>query len=238
MAKRLRESTRNENTKILKVSGRELYMPPLKIGVGMACPKVGIPRYMQIAKQRFDNLGIVSVFLHYNKGTKQYGIYKNIEAILRASNSSATGSRITPTPQPHFIMAGVRDGNIGHAVSILVDPSSRKMWIFDPFGNQVFLNPLSLTLQTEVLPIIRRMWKIPEKNMIFYRGPNLQAMNTRGTCTTYYLTFMDIIPYLLTGQANLKNIPQIADTALRQFYLNFAPDPPGRAIVKNVRARG
>ncbi len=228
--------------KNVKVSGREVVLPALVPGRGMSCGQAGIPRYMKKAKARFDDQGIVTAFINYNMATGRHSIYKNIGAIVKAVNTpnAPTNSRITPTNQPHFIMAGIHNESGGHAISILVDPPSRKMWIFDPWGNQVLMNPYSLAIQTDVLPIIRRMWKIPPKNMIFYRGPNLQASNNRGTCTTFYVTFMDIIPHLLAGTVNLKNVERFAgknSIAVRKFYLDFAPETPGLIVARNVRLR-
>jgi hypothetical protein len=55
-------------------------------------------------------------------------------------------------------------------------------------------------------------------------------------CTTFYVTFMEMIPYLLSGAATINQINELAkknSIAVRSFYLNFAPETEGRVIVKN-----
>ena len=69
-----------------------------------------------------------------------------------------------------------------------------------------------------------------------YNGRNLQANNNRGVCSTFYITFMDIIPFLLNGSANINQLSDIArinGTSMRSFFMNFAPNTEGRVIVKN-----
>ena len=78
-------------------------------------------------------------------------------------------------------------------------------------------------------------WKF-EPSARYYNGRNLQANNTRGVCSTFYVTFMDIIPYLLSGAATINQINELSkknSTQIRAFFLNFAPNTEGRVIVKN-----
>jgi hypothetical protein len=84
------------------------------------------------------------------------------------------------------------------------------------------------------------MWNIQHQGVRYYNGNNLQSNNARGTCSTYYITFMDMIPYLIAGVANINQIERFVtmnSTQIRQFYLNFAPQNVGRIVVKNVRKR-
>jgi hypothetical protein len=55
-------------------------------------------------------------------------------------------------------------------------------------------------------------------------------------CTTFYVTFMEMIPYLLSGAATINQINELAkknSIQIRSFYLNFPPETEGRVIVKN-----
>lgn len=232
--------TRNSNNtgKVLKRSGREVEIQPIQIGVGMGCPRTGIPRYLKMAQNRFDDRGIVSAFFDYTVETGNYGIVKNIDKITKRYGTPNVNSRITPSKQPHFFMVGMRVPQGGHAVSVLVDPNKKYIWVFDPHGDYSRQTVYGQTMRRKIVPIIKNMWKIPTQRVRYYHGPNLQADNTRGTCSTYYVTFMDMIPYLLSGQANINQIERLAamnSTAIRQFYLNFAPQNVGKIVTKNIR---
>lgn len=232
--------TRNNsgNGKVLKTSGREVEIQPIQIGVGMGCPRTGIPRYLKIAKNRLDDRGVVSVFFDYTVSTGNYGIVKNIDKIVKGYGVPNVSSRIIPSKQPHFLMVGMRQPQGGHAVSVLVDPTRKYIWVFDPHGESSKQTIYGQTMRKKIIPILKRMWKIPLQRVRYYSGPNLQADNTRGTCSTYYVTFMEMIPYLLSGQANINQIERLAamnGTAIRQFYLDFAPQNVGRIVAKNVR---
>lgn len=234
--KRTRNNT--SNGKVLKLSGREVEIQPIQIGVGMGCPRTGIPRYLKIAKNRLDDRGIVSAFLDYTVSTGNYGIVKNIDKIVKGYGVPNVNSRIIPSKQPHFFMVGMRMPQGGHAVSVLVDPNKKYIWVFDPHGESSKQTIYGQTMRKKIVPILKRMWKIPLQRVRYYNGPNLQADNSRGTCSTYYVTFMDMIPYLLSGQANINQIERLAtmnSTAIRQFYLDFAPQNVGRIVAKNVR---
>ena len=238
--KRTRNNNNNNINRPRKVSGREVTIEPIKIGHGMVCFKAGVPRYLQMAKDRFDNQGIVSVYMDYTIETNNYGMTKNINRMVKRMGTPNVNSRINPTPQPHFIMVGMRWPSGGHAVSILVDPrpESMRIWVFDPAGEASMTSVFGHTMREKIIPILRNMWNIPPQRVRYYNGPNLQANNTRGTCTTYYVTFMDMIPYLLSGTANINQITQLAgmnSTAIRQFFLNFPRTSTTRIVARNVR---
>lgn len=239
--KRSRNNNNNNNiNKVRKISGREVTIDPIEIGRGMACPRTGIPRYLQIAKDRFDDQNIVSVFMDYTIQTGNYGMVKNIDKIVKSFGTPNVNSRIIPTPQPHFIMVGMRNIGGGHSVSVLVDPrpGSKHIWVFDPHGEASKGTVYGRTMREKIIPIIKNMWKIPKHRVRYYNGTNLQANNIRGTCSTYYVTFMDMIPYLLSGVANINQINQLAginSTAVRQFFLNFPRTSTTRIVARNVR---
>ena len=238
MVKRARNNNSNSNNdKTLKSRAREVVLPPLVIGRGMSCGYAGIPRYLKRAKDRFDNLGYVSAFFNYNIHTEKYGIVKNIDKIKNTLNNPNTNSRISSTPNVHFFMVGMtnRDG-VGHAVSVLVDPNQKKIWAFDPHGENSSNSEWGVALRRKIIPILQGMWGGGFR-VRYYNGRNLQADNTRGTCTTFYVTFMDMIPHLLSGQGNINQVAGFIYkniTAIRQFYLNFAPPNVGRIVTRNV----
>ena len=238
MVKRARNNNNNSNNeKILKSRPREVDIPPLVIGDGMSCGYAGIPRYLKRAKDRFDNMGYVSAFFNYVIPTKKYGIVKNIDKVKIALGRPNINSRINASPNVHFFMVGITNesGN-GHAVSILVNPIQKKIWAFDPYGRDSPNSEWGIALRREIIPIIQNMWG-GGFTIRYYNGPNLQVENNRGVCTTFYVTFMDMIPYLLSGQGNINQITELAAmniTAMRKFYLNFAPQNVGRIVTKNV----
>jgi len=237
---RKRKSDNNNNEQTKKTRSREVNLPNIEIGRGLGCHYAGIPRYMKRAKKTFDNKDIVSAFLDYNIDTNQYGIVKNIPTIInRFGQIHNSGSRITPTKQVHFFMIGLRHENSGHAISVLVDPrdpQNRRIWVFDPHGEASKTSIWGKTMRKKVVPILRKMFKIPGRKVRYYGGRDLQMGNTRGVCTTFYVTFMDMIPFLLDGVATINQINELAkknSIQIRSFFLNFAPDTNSRIIVKN-----
>ncbi len=238
-----KKRSRNTNNlgKVVKTSAREVNLEPIQIGVGMGCPRRGIPRYLKIAKDRLEPRGIVPVFLDYSIASNQYGMLKNVARVIERYGTPNVTSRISPSNQPHFIMVGMRspEGG-GHAVSVLVDPPNKQIWVFDPYGSASQTTIYGRTMREKIVPLLRRMWNIQGQGVRYYNGNNLQSNNTRGTCSTYYITFMDMIPYLIAGVANINQIERFVtmnSTQIRQFYLNFAPQNVGRIVVKNVRKR-
>jgi hypothetical protein len=238
--KRKANNSNSNNEQTMKTRGREVELPNLEIGRGMGCQYAGIPRYMKRAKKMLDDKGIVSSFLNYNIETNQYGIVKNISTIVnRFGYIYNSGSRIVPTKQVHFFMVGLRTDNGGHAVSILVDPRdprNRRIWVFDPQGERSRTSIWGNTTRKKIVPILQEMFRIPGRKVRYYGGRDLQAGNTRGVCTTFFVTFMDMIPYLLSGTATINQINKLAEKnsiQIRSFYMNFAPETEGRVIVKN-----
>jgi hypothetical protein len=224
-----------------KTRAREVNLPNRTIGRGMSCSHAGVTRYMKKAKKRFDELGYVSAYLDYDTQTNQYGITKNIDTIVkRKGQVYNSGSRINSSPQVYFFMIGIRgETSTGHAVSVLVDArvaKNKRIWVFDPHGVDSRKSLWGITMRKKVVPIIRKLFKIPGRKVKYYNGRDLQSNNTRGVCTTFYVTFMDIIPYLLNGSANINQLSDIArinSTQIRAFFLNFAPNTEGRVTVKN-----
>jgi len=237
-----RGRSNSTSNRAAKVSAREVNLPKLQIGTGMGCPIAGMPRYMKRAQKTFDELGYVSAFFDYNVVTNQYGITKSIDTIVkRRGNVYTLPNTFNVTNQVYFFMVGLRNNNQGHSVSVLVDarvPSNKRIWVFDPLGETSRDSIWGRTMRQTVVPIIKQLWGVSNTTARYYNGRNLQANNTRGVCSTFYVTFMDIIPFLLNGSANINQLSDTArinGTQMRSFFLNFAPNTEGRVIAKNNR---
>jgi len=235
-----RGRSNSTSNRAVKASIREVNLPKLQIGTGMGCPIAGMPRYMKRAQKTFDELGYVSAFFDYNVVTNQYGITKSIDTIVKRRGSVYTlPNTFNVTNQVYFFMVGLRNNNQGHSVSVLVDarvPSNKRIWVFDPLGETSRDSIWGRTMRQTVVPIIKQLWGGSNTTARYYNGRNLQANNTRGVCSTFYVTFMDIIPFLLNGSANINQLSDTArinGTPMRSFFLNFAPNTEGRVIVKN-----
>ena len=219
---------------------REVNLPNLNVGGrGMGCGYAGIPRYMKRAKERFDNASVVSAFLDYTIATNQYGIVKNIDTIIKSHGVPNTSSRIATSNQVYFFMVGLRNVDNAHAISVLVDPGVYKpgfrMWVFDPHGEVSGNSIWGRTMRQKVVPLIKQLWGVTNGTVRYYNGPNLQANNNRGVCTTFYVTFMDYIRALIAGE-NINGITRFAaqnSTERRKFFLNFPPNVQGLVVVKN-----
>jgi len=208
----------------------------------MGCGYAGIPRYMKRAKERFDNAYVVSAFLDYTIATNQYGIVKNINTIVKRHGVPNTSSRITTSNQVYFFMVGLRNVDNAHAVSVLVDPGvyaqNFRIWVFDPHGEASRDSIWGRTMRQKVVPLIKQLWGVTNANnrmTKYYNGPNLQANNNRGVCTTFYVTFMDYIQALVAGE-NINGITRFAaqnSTVRRKLFLDFPPNIQGLVTVKN-----
>ncbi len=238
-----RNTNSNSNSNNNQAKGyrkREVNLPNLNVGgKGMGCGYAGIPRYMKRAKERFDNASVVSAFLDYTIATNQYGIVKNINTIIKHHGVPNTTSRIATSNQVYFFMVGLRNVDNAHAISVLVDPGVYKpgfrMWVFDPHGEASGNSIWGRTMRQKVVPLIKQLWGVTNGAVRYYNGPNLQANNNRGVCTTFYVTFMDYIRALIAGE-NINGITRFAaqnSTERRKFFLNFPPNVQGLVVVKN-----
>ena len=232
-------NTNNNNNQARGYRKREVNLPNLVAGRGMGCGYAGIPRYMKRAKERFDNASVVSAFLDYTIATNQYGIIKNIDTIIKRHGTPNTSSRIAASNQVYFFMVGMRSPDNAHAVSVLVDPgvyaSGFRMWVFDPHGEASVSSIWGRTMRQKIVPIIKQLWGVTNGTVRYYNGPNLQANNNRGVCTTFYVTFMDYIRALVAGE-NINGITRFAaqnSPERRQFFLDFPPHVQGLVVVKN-----
>lgn len=239
--KKRKSANSNSNSNNNQARGyrkRQVNLPNIVIGTGMGCGYAGIPRYMQRAQERFDNASVVSAFLDYTIATDQYGILKNISKILNHRGVVNTSSRISASKQVHFFMVGIRDVDKAHAVSVLVDPAvytgEFRMWVFDPHGQASRSTIWGTTMRQKIVPIIKDLWGT-NFAVRYYNGPNLQADDNRGVCTTFYVTFMDYIRALIAGE-NINGITRFAaqnSTNRRKYFLNFPPEIKSLVVSKN-----
>ena len=239
--KKRKSANSNSNSNNNQARGyrkRQVNLPNIVIGTGMGCGYAGIPRYMQRAQERFDNASVVSAFLEYTIATDQYGILKNISKILNHRGVVNTSSRISASKQVHFFMVGIRDVDKAHAVSVLVDPAvytgEFRMWVFDPHGQASRSTIWGTTMRQKIVPIIKDLWGT-NFAVRYYNGPNLQADDNRGVCTTFYVTFMDYIRALIAGE-NINGITRFAaqnSTNRRKYFLNFPPEIKSLVVSKN-----
>ena len=240
--KKRKSANSNSNSNNNQARGyrkRQVNLPNINIGGGgMGCGYAGIPRYMQRAQERFDNASVVSAFLDYTIATNRYGILKNISKILNRRGVVNNSSRISVGKQVHFFMVGIRDVDKAHAVSVLVDPAvytgEFRMWVFDPHGQASRSTIWGTTMRQKIVPIIKDLWGT-NFTVRYYNGPNLQADDNRGVCTTFYVTFMDYIRALIAGE-NINGITRFAaqnSTNRRKYFLNFPPEIKSLVVSKN-----
>lgn len=240
--KKRKSANSNSNSNNNQARGyrkRQVNLPNINIGGGgMGCGYAGIPRYMQRAQERFDNASVVSAFLEYTIATNRYGILKNISKILNRRGVVNNSSRISVGKQVYFFMVGIRDVDKAHAVSVLVDPAvytgEFRMWVFDPHGQASRSTIWGTTMRQKIVPIIKDLWGT-NFTVRYYNGPNLQADDNRGVCTTFYVTFMDYIRALIAGE-NINGITRFAaqnSTNRRKYFLNFPPEIKSLVVSKN-----
>ena len=239
--KKRKSANSNSNSNNNQARGyrkRQVNLPNIVIGTGMGCGYAGIPRYMQRAQERFDNASVVSAFLEYTIATNRYGILKNISKILNRRGVVNNSSRISVGKQVYFFMVGIRDVDKAHAVSVLVDPAvytgEFRMWVFDPHGQASRSTIWGTTMRQKIVPIIKDLWGT-NFTVRYYNGPNLQADDNRGVCTTFYVTFMDYIRALIAGE-NINGITRFAaqnSTNRRKYFLNFPPEIKSLVVSKN-----
>ena len=243
--KRRANNSNSNNNQAKAYRKREVVLPNLATeGAGMRSACGGIARYMKRAQKTFDNASVVSAYLDYTIASNQYGILKNIDAIVKSQGAPNTSSRITVSKQVHFFMVAMRSDTTGHAVSVLVDPGvyapNFRIWVFDPHGEASRNSIWGRTMRQKIVPIIKQLWGVTNTNnrmTKYYNGPNLQANNNNriGVCTTFYVTFMDYIRALIAGE-NINGITRFAaqdSIERRKYFLDFPPNIQGLVTVKN-----
>ena len=210
--------------KTVKTSKVVRTLPPLPPGVGMACTRSGYVRYIEelnvrLRNARHNGKRINVKFLEYSDSINR-GIVVNTSAQLlngrpplEFKNNGSNIPRLNaPTGSIHFFLISITkrtNPNRGHAVNVLMDTSGPqpRIWVFDPHGNRAMeRNGYGSIFRNRVLPNMKRFFGdvFNGINAKYYNGPNLQANNTRGVCTTFHLDFADAILGLLNESVNIR----------------------------------
>ena len=211
-------------SKTVKSSKVVRTLPPLPLGVGMACTKPGYVRYLEELNTRLSNVRhngkrINVKFLEYSDSTNQ-GIVANTSAQLlngkpplEFKNNGSTIPRLNASAGSiHFFLISItkRDNpNVGHAVNVLMDTGrpQPRIWVFDPHGNRAMeRNGYGSIFRNRILPNMKKFFGnvFDTTTAKYYNGPNLQANNNRGVCTTFHLDFAKAIPGLLNESVNIR----------------------------------
>jgi len=111
-------------------------------------------------------------------------------------------------------------------VNVLMDTGrpQPRIWVFDPHGSRAMnRNGYGSIFRNRILPNMKKMFGGVFDNTIarYYTGPDLQANNTRGVCTTFHLDFAEAIPALLNGTANIQTFSGVnLNMVGRSAFLN------------------
>jgi len=239
-------------SKIVKTSKVQPILPELPQGVGMACTRPGYIRYLDELGKRLSNVRhegkrINVKFLEYSDSTNQ-GVVSNTSAqilskrpTLEFKNNGSNISRLNASAGSiHYFLISItkRDNpNSGHAVNVLMDTGrpQPRIWVFDPHGSRAMnRNGYGSIFRNRILPNMKKMFGGVFDNTIarYYTGPDLQANNTRGVCTTFHLDFAEAIPALLNGTANIQTFSGVnLNMVGRSAFLN------NPTLVANIAAK-
>lgn len=250
--------TNNRSKKTVKYRGVTRQLPRLDIGKGMMCTRAGYTRYLNeiqtfLNMQRFMGRRINTVVYQYYGDTgvgrlmnKPEQIINQNPKFLTHANQPVQMINNNPTGIYYFMIFVMNRStdSIGHAVSILVDPvpGAPRMWVFDPHGAASTVNlpyTYGKIVREKVVPNIKKMFGgVFNRNntrTIYYNGPNLQARNDRGVCTTFYISFAENIMNILTGTITLDQLGFILPNVInaRKQFLNNPPNPNRNVVVRN-----
>lgn len=217
-------------------------LPPLPKNLGMMCVKAGYTRYLNEIQKFLENKRFMGRRIY--TGVYQYvedtgiGTYINTPIQLINNTYKFTTSRKSPikkiTSNPtgiYYFMVFVVHNEIdliGHAINILVDTdrTNPRIWVFDPHGGASTLDipeTYGKVTREKIVPNIKKMLGITNNvRTSYYTGPNLQARNNRGVCTTFYISFTEQIINLLNNYININQLEQILpnSTNRRIQFLN------------------
>lgn len=242
-------------TKVGKYRSVIKNLPPLIGGTGMMCTRAGYSRYLNEIQKFFENKRFmgkrINTVVYKYIGDLDYGLIMNrpsqvindVPKFTTNSNSPIQMINNNPTGIYYFmifVMNSSKD-RLGHAISILVDPNRNgpRMWIFDPHGaastNGTKYSFGAITRQ-KVVPNIKKMFgnvfSANNQRTTYYDGPNLQARNNRGVCTTFYVSFAEQILNILNNVISLDQMGFILpnSTNARKQFLNNPPNPNRNVI--------
>lgn len=230
-------------------------LPPLVGGTGMMCTRAGYTRYLNEIQKYFENKRFMGrrintvVYKFYGDTNIGYLLDKPSQLInyipkfITEKNKPIKMINNNPTGIYYFMVFAMNNSQdrIGHAISILVDPNrfAPRIWVFDPHGNSSMDNlPTSFGKITreKIVPNIKKMFgNVFNTNTVrtmYYNGPNLQARNNRGVCTTFYVSFAEQIMNILNNVISLDQMSFILpnSTNERKQFLNNPPNPNRNVI--------
>ena len=227
--------------KVVKTSKVVRSIPQLPQNLGMSCTRPGYIRYLdemrsRLDKVRYENKRINVRYLEYSDSLNRGVVVNTSEQLLNMKpklefrNNGSSVSRLdAPSGSIHYFLVSItkRDNpDLGHAINVLMDTGNPepRIWVFDPHGrNAMNRNGFGSILRNRVLPNMKKMFGRVFNNTTakYYTGPNLQANNTRGVCTTFHIDFAQAIPALLNETANIQTFGgQNLNIAGRSRFLN------------------
>lgn len=236
-------------------------LPPLVQGRGMMCTRAGYTRYLNEIQKFFENkrfmgrrinTGVYKYYGDINRGNfsnKPSQLINLAPKFTTMANKPIPMINNNPTGIYYFMVFAMNNSrdNLGHAISILVDPnrSGPRIWVFDPHGESSTLNTpgaFGKITREKIVPNIKKMFGgVFNTNNVrtsYYNGPNLQARNNRGVCTTFYVSFAEQIMNLLNNTISLDQMSFILpnSTNMRKEFLNNPPNP-NRNVVERQPTR-
>lgn len=246
--------------KVVKTSKVVRSIPQLPQNLGMSCTRPGYIRYIDELRSRLNNVRYkerrINVrFLEYSDSLNRGIVVNTSEQLLNMKpkiefrNNGSSVSRLdASTGSIHYFLVSItkRDNpNLGHAINVLMDTGNPepRIWVFDPHGrNAMNRNGFGSIFRNRVLPNMKKMFGGVFNNTIarYYTGPNLQANNSRGVCTTFHLDFAQVITGLLNETVNIRTFGgQNVNIAGRVAFLNnptlFSTVTGKRVTKKNTK---
>ena len=246
--------------KVVKTSKVVRSIPQLPQNLGMSCTRPGYIRYIDELRSRLNNVRykerrINVKFLEYSDSLNRGIVVNTSEQLLNMKpkiefrNNGSSVSRLDASSGSiHYFLVSItkRDNpNLGHAINVLMDTGNPepRIWVFDPHGrNAMNRNGFGSIFRNRVLPNMKKMFGGVFNNTIarYYTGPNLQANNSRGVCTTFHLDFAQAIPGLLNETVNIRTFSgQNVNIAGRVAFLNnptlFSTVTGKRVTKKNTK---
>jgi hypothetical protein len=227
--------------KVVKTSKVVRSIPKLPQNLGMSCTRPGYIRYIDELRSRLNNVRYkdkrINVrFLEYDDSMDEGIVVNTSEQLLNMkpklqfkNNGTAVPTLNASPGSIHYFLISVakrNNPNMGHAINVLMDTGNPepRIWVFDPHGrNAMNSNGFGSIVRNRILPNMKKFFGTVFNNTTakYYTGPNLQANNSRGVCTTFHLDFAQAIPALLNETVNIRTFGgQNVNIAGRVAFLN------------------
>ena len=245
---------------VVKTSKVVRSIPKLPQNLGMSCTRPGYIRYLDELRSRLDRVlykgkRIHVRFLEYDDSINEGIVVNTSEQLLNMkpkiqfkNNGTTVPTLNASSGSIHYFLISVtkrNNPNMGHAINVLMDTGNPepRIWVFDPHGRSAMnRNGFGSILRNRILPNMKKFFGNVFDNTVarYYTGPNLQANNTRGVCTTFHLDFARAIPALLNETVNIRTFGgQNINIAGRVSFLNnptlFSNVTGKRVTKKNIK---